>query len=144
MKIRNINDALLFQSELDNFKNYCSKNNLFLNPEKCFMISFSRNHNKIVYNLGDIDLLRKQGARDLGVFFDEKMIFSEHIEAIVSKAFRMLGFIHRQARQFTSNKALLSLYYAYVYSQLNFASSVWNPMYHIYINRLGAGTKKIC
>jgi hypothetical protein len=36
---------------------------------------------------------RVSSINDLGAIMDEKMIFSEHVDVIVAKAFAMLGFI---------------------------------------------------
>jgi hypothetical protein len=40
---------------------------------------------------------RVSSINDLGAIMDEKMIFSEHVDVIVAKAFAMLGFISTSA-----------------------------------------------
>lgn len=137
-KIHNFNDCYLLQSDLNTFATYCKNNSLFINTDKCFSISFTRNTNRITfeYSIDSIALRRERRAGDLGVLFDEKMIFDQHIDIVVNKALKMLGFVKRQFPQFSRNTTLISLYYAYVFSRLNFASPVWNPQYNIYIDRI--------
>ena len=138
LSVNSISDCLLLQNDLDRLFSYCLQNELSLNIEKCCFISFTRNlqifkHN---YSLNNIPLIQSYSMKDLGVVLDSKMTFSLHIDYIVSKANKMLGFILRQCRQFSSFTAMKMLYYSYVYSKLNYASVVWNPQYNVYKSRL--------
>lgn len=81
-------------------------------------------------------LNRVNSIRDLGVVFDSKMLFSEHISYIVRKANNSLGFIFRVCSEFRKWKSFNSLFMAYVNSILNYASVIWNPQYIVYINSL--------
>lgn len=81
-------------------------------------------------------LMRSSHVRDLGVTFDSHLKFNLHIDNIVTASSRMLGFILRQSRSFCNYKSSITLYYAYVFSKLNFASIVWNPQYNTYIDRI--------
>ena len=67
---------------------------------------------------------------------DGKWCFNSHIEKIISYSLKLLGLIKRNCKDFKNSKSLLSLYYAYIYSKLNFASSIWSPSSITYINRL--------
>jgi hypothetical protein len=49
---------------------------------------------------GDSDLERVDVIIDLGVLVDNRMTFVDHIESIVSRSARMLGFIKRILREF--------------------------------------------
>ena len=137
-KIRNLDDCRRLQCDLDSLADYCRNSSLFLNLDKCVAISFTRNKNVYEYNYTlDTNTLKSvQEIRDLGVLMDSKMIFDLHSEKIINSCNRMLGFILRNGRNFENPKTLLSLYYAFVYSRLNFASVVWNPQYVIYQRRL--------
>jgi hypothetical protein len=48
--------------------------------------------------------------KDLGVIMDGKMSFLPHIEAIISKSSRMLGFIKRISREFRDPYTHKTLY----------------------------------
>lgn len=67
--------------------------------------------------------------RDLGVILDDKLTYTSHVEGIVNKAYRNLGFVMRICKPFTDPKCIMILYNAYVRSVLEYCSSVWNPQY---------------
>lgn len=69
------------------------------------------------YKIGDEDLVRVFKKRYLGVIMDTKLNFSAHIEYVTAKAYAMLG-IKRICHEFRSLKALKSIYYAHIRSQL--------------------------
>jgi hypothetical protein len=52
---------------------------------------------------GDSDLERVDVIIDLGVLVDNRMTFVDHIESIVSRSARMLGFIKRISREFVDS-----------------------------------------
>lgn len=138
LSINSINDCILLQSDLNDLHDYCRKNKIVLNVEKCCFISFTRKFQNFAfdYNLNGVPLKQVTSIKDLGVILDKKMTFSLHVDYIVSKANKMLGFILRQCRQFTSITAMKALYYSFVHSKLNYASVVWNPHYKVFIIRL--------
>ncbi|CRK87851.1 CLUMA_CG001638, isoform A [Clunio marinus] len=65
--------------------------------------------------------------RDLGIIFDNKLSFNEHVEMVCSKAKRMLGFIMRVGKYFNNILTFVSLYNSLVRSNLEYASVIWNP-----------------
>ena len=137
-QIGNITDCYLVQNDLNRLCDYCERNKLVLNTEKCNFISFTRNCHifEYDYTLKAEKIKNVDHIKDLGIIFDRKMTFSQHVENVVSKANRMLGFILRQCKEFKSVLAMKMLYYAFIHSRLNYASVVWNPQYIVYINRL--------
>jgi hypothetical protein len=50
---------------------------------------------RFVYSINGTALERVNEIKDFGVIIDERMSFLSHIEAIVSKSSRILGFIKR-------------------------------------------------
>ena len=137
-QIKSSEDCDLIQDDLHRFQNYCRDNSLFINVEKCCVITFTRNRQTFVYNyaLNAKTLKKVSEVKDLGVIFDEKLIFDKHIEKMVSSCFKMLGFINRQSKIFKRAKSYLSLYYSFVNSRMNFASVIWNPCYEIYKRKI--------
>jgi hypothetical protein len=74
---------------------------------------------------------------DLGVIMDKKMIFKEHENIMVAKAFAMLGlFIRRLLLVFRDPYTLKSLYTSLVRPKLEYASCVWNPIYDIHVDKV--------
>ena len=63
---------------------------------------------------------------DLGVHFDEKLSFREHMHAKINKAYMMLGIIKRNFKYLTIPTFVL-LYNSMVRSHLDYCSSVWAP-----------------
>lgn len=142
--IRNVSDCLALQSDIDNLCHYCQNNKLSLNISKCKVIQFTRNKNKFnfKYNINGSELEQVDSIRDLGVVLDGKLAFDEHVEYVVNKANKMLGFIIRSTKLFANIDCIKSLYYSYVYSTLNYASVVWSPSYAVHSDRIESVQKR--
>lgn len=142
--ISSTQDAAALQSDLLRLESYCAANYLDLNPSKCSVVTFSRKRSIISYNytLKDVSLKRDSSVRDLGVVHDSKLLFDAHIESIVAKAYRALGFVMRVSKDLKKVKTLKILYCTFVRSQLEYASQIWSPRYAVYINRIEQLQKK--
>ncbi|XP_048487187.1 uncharacterized protein LOC125490855 [Plutella xylostella] len=138
MVVNNAADALCLQEDLCRLDRYCVSNKLDLNVAKCYCVTFSRKRHlfEASYTIKGQNLARALSSRDLGVTYDSKLLFDQHIDHIVSKASKSLGFIMRASKPFKSMKTVKLLYCAYVRSHLEYASQIWNPQYDVYINRL--------
>jgi hypothetical protein len=81
---------------------WCRSHKFDLHAGKCKSISFRRNMRPIefVYSINGTAVERVDEIKDLGVIMDGKMSFLPHIEAIISKSSKMLGFIKRISRDF--------------------------------------------
>ena len=64
--------------------------------------------------------------KDLGVIFDSRLSFREHIKEKIEKAYRMLGIIKRNFIHFSPN-TFIQLYKSIVRPHLDYANSVWHP-----------------
>lgn len=131
-------DMTAFQTDLQCLEVYCQKSKLDLNPKKCSVVTYSRGRSVLAttYTLGGHILPRCSTIRDLGVQHDSKLIFDKHVDAIVAKASKSLGFIMRLSKCFTQAKTLKILYCTFVRSHLEYASEIWSPCYHKYIDRI--------
>lgn len=143
-KVRDINDCLRIQDDLDRLNTYYKNNRIDVNVDKCISISFTRSRNPIifVYTLNNNIIKKQHLVRDLGIFLDDSLTFTSHVEHIVDKAYRNLGFILRVTKPFTSILCLKVLYFAYVRSILDYCSQVWNPQYLIYENAIESIQRK--
>lgn len=124
-------DCNNLQSDINTLNNWCNENGLLLNINKCKYIPFS---NRIVqlqtsYHINGITLEQVSSIRDLGVIFDSKLRFDLHIEEIIKKSYRMLGFIMRATSKFNNIKCINMLYNALVRSNLEYNSFIWSPHY---------------
>lgn len=131
-------DCLNVQHDLTRLLKYCNDNKLYLNYEKCLHITFTRKKTNILfpYSFETKTIKQVKEIKDLGVLFDSKLLFESHIEAMCNKAYKMLGYIIRSSKSFRNIASLKILYYAYVYSILNYCSIIWNPQYATYIDRI--------
>lgn len=136
--INSLQDCLELQEDVDRLNNYCISNDLHLNINKCYLVRFTRNRKLIQYNYhitGNI-LEVKNTIRDLGIIYDSKLMFNTHIDEIVKKAYKLLGFILRVCKSFTSVESLIILYKSLVRSQLEFITPIWNPHCAKYITKI--------
>jgi len=125
-------DFKLLQYTLAGLQSWSQKWLLSLNTKKCCVVSYGRSVDKTVtYTLVDHSnheavLERYDKVKDLGVWFDEKLSFREHIQDKINKAYMMLGIIKRNFRHMTIPTFVL-LYKTMVRSHLDYCCSVWAP-----------------
>lgn len=134
-KISNLSDCLMVQEDLNSLYDWSVANDLHLNKDKCFAISFSKSRDpiKFDYHINLDSLQRVNEIKDLGVIFDCSLSFIPHINNMSNKSFRILGFITRNSRDFSVSTYRV-LYLTLVRSILSYSSIVWSPYYlnHIY------------
>jgi hypothetical protein len=138
LPVKSFQDCIKIQSDLNKLSEWCERNSLFPNVDKCKTITFSRTRYPVEfsYMLGGTVLDRVSSINDLGVIMDEKMTFSEHIDVMVGKAFAMLGFIRRLSLEFRDPYTLRSLYTSLVRRKLEYASCVWSPFYDVRVDKV--------
>ena len=126
------------QDDLNSFVTWCNKNFLKINIAKCKSISFHKCVQPIVqtYSIDHINIERVKSVNDLGVIFSSDLSFNLHIDNIVLKSSRLLGFIKRNTKHISDTKALICLYNCLVRSTLEYCSVIWTPRYACHINRL--------
>lgn len=132
-----IGDCILIQNDLNALSDWCNRNYLYLNISKCHVITFSRLKSPINfdYSVGCDEIGRVTVVEDLGVLFDSKVTFEQHIQRISGKALKLLGYISRTAKDFTI-ESLKILYCALIRSRLEYASVIWSPYYAVHIHQL--------
>ena len=99
---------------------------LKLNVKKCKIVSYGRNKQSFEYRIGDTKLERLHKIRDLGVLFDDRLKFEDHIKEKVNKANSMLGIIKRNFNKMPPKTSVM-LYKSLVRSHLEYAGAVWSP-----------------
>jgi hypothetical protein len=138
LTVDSIDDALRLQGCIEEIFRRCKLNNLVLNHLKCSIVSFTRKTKPLLfdYKINGSILTRRESIRDLGVIFDSKLSFGEHIRTIAGTAFRALGFVLHAGREFSDVATLKLLYITYVRSRLEYASLVWSPIYDVHSSLL--------
>lgn len=133
-KISEPSDCAYLQRQLQNLQEWCENNRLALNIDKCSTMSFTRKASTIQYryHINRAELGQCENIRDLGVTFDSRLTFTNHIRNITSSSLKTLGFIIRNTRSFSSIDAIMLLYFSYVRSKLEYCSLVWSPFYKVH------------
>jgi hypothetical protein len=99
-----------------------------LNISKPRVISYSRKTNVLSYEyqLCHSAIARTSSIKDLGVLFDCKLYFSNHVDFTFSECMKLLRLIRSITFMFSSLDCLYVLYFTLVRSKLEYTSVVWN------------------
>ena len=137
-KIEGWGDCHNMQLNLSKILDWCDSNQLPVNKEKCYVMSFSLKQKLFIYDykIESEVLSRPIMIHDLGVIFDSKLTFRFHIEHVISECFKTLGYIYRNTKEFTESKTLMSLYTALVRPKIDYACVIWFPYHATWISQL--------
>lgn len=137
-RISSHTDQAELQRDLNNFYGWCDVNSLSVNVEKCKYMQFTRQTNPLHfrYTLDGIPLETVSSIKDLGIYLDNKLSFNLHVDSIIARANKTLGFIIRSTKPFNNVRALMILYVAIVRSVMEYCCIVWAPSYITRIRRL--------
>lgn len=123
------NSHKLIQSDLEVLSLWLRKWKMFANTSKTAALKFERMKHDFVpsYLLNGEIIKFSSLERDLGVQIDSKLNFKCHIQNVVNKCFRIYGWIVRTVVN-RDSVVVLSLYKSLIRPNLEYASSVWNPL----------------
>ena len=121
-------DCLALQEDIDTLFHWSKDWRLRFNVKKCEVLSVTRKQRPIVNNylLDGHPIKRANQQSDLGVIISHDLKWHEHIHHVLSKGYRMLGFLRRNAKNFDV-RAKRTLYNTLVRSHVGYASQVWAP-----------------
>ena len=105
--INSLEDCHCLQTSVNWFYMWCVRNNMTLSIDKCYCISFTRKLCPLKY--------------------DYKPTFHDNYLNTLNKANKMLGFLIRQANEFTDPMCLKAKYAAIIRPTLEFNSVTWIP-----------------
>ena len=116
-------------TELRKFSIWTNVNRLTVNENKTQYIIFRAPKAKLPIPLPEISLNYKsvtkvESAKFLGVFLDECLTWTKHINYIKNKIAKNIGIICK-ARQVFESSTLLKLYYSFVYPYLIYCVESW-------------------
>lgn len=136
--INNESDIIELQSDINVVFNWCDRNNMTLNPNKCYFIKFSRkkNSNQYFYTMDNSPLQEVDTIRDLGVMLDSSLNFRNHYDLIINRASKLSGFIVREMKIFKQPILTITIYNSIVRSILEYCSTVWSPFYQVHSDRM--------
>jgi hypothetical protein len=92
-------------------------------------MSFSRNRSPIShsYSIDGSLVNRVTLIKDLGIYFSPTLSFEFHINNMIGRALKVLGFIKRNTTNFSSSYCLRVLYSSLVRSIMEYGVVVWHP-----------------
>ena len=136
--IQSPEDELALQGDLNELSRWSDTNGMLLNIKKTKVLHMSRAKKRNVpqtYFLKDTPLSVTESYKYLGLTINSTLTWSDHINAVVCKANRTLGFIWQVAGG-TSTKALTSLYKSLVLPVLEYGLPAWMPYTAVDISKL--------
>lgn len=135
MKVESVTHSMSLQADIDALWEWCRINHLELNIKKCQFISFHRSVSRIPtsYRINGVRLDYSSIVKDLGVYFDERVTFHDHVVRLTQRNLKMLGFVCRNSNDLSVD-VLKTLYVSLVRSSLEYASVVWSPFYRAYVD----------
>ena len=114
------------EKSLESLTKWLKKSGLKVNDAKTDLCLFYKNDTTpVVLTLGDSSIRSKNEINVLGVVFDSKLQWANHVATIIKKASRALNAIKLIKKYFTSSE-LLSLLTSNYYSILYYNSEVWH------------------
>ena len=138
----------LANSELFIFYSWCIANRLSVNTLKTYYILFSSKPPKSLPPLVIKDgnsyavIQRVQYLKFLGVTYGQRLTFANHINTLTNKLARASSLLYR-LRDFVPTNILTSLYYAHIYSHLNYCNVIWANTYRNHLSPLISIHKRI-
>lgn len=117
------------QEDISSVYRWSVKNKLEFNDAKCQVCSFGRSSTPILnkYMIGSVGVERVFSVKDLGVVFDTRLTFHEHIRTLATDCFQRLGFVIRNVKGFHDVNTIKLVYTALVRSKLESSSIIWSP-----------------
>ena len=129
LEINDYDDLHLLLSDLNSILLWAKNNGLNFNFKKCYSMLFSKsrisNYPKILLN--DVEIPNLHEAKDLGIYYQNNLLFDNHINIIIKKAIRNINYIKYNCRKFKNIKILINIYNCIVKSILMYGSCLWNP-----------------
>jgi len=102
----------LVQNVLYKFGTFCNNFGLYLNTDKCKIITFPRTRKclSLISTYNSRSLLRVYQVKDLGFIFVPSFDFHLHLDFTTSKALRVFGSVRKHYTNFDNPKRLSTLY----------------------------------
>ena len=119
--------------DLENIRQWLLANKLSLNTTKTEFLIIGSNYNlaNLGYSpeirLGDTSIKRVYSAISLGVYIDDRLSWSTHINHVAKKVSSVIGGL-RQIRQFVNDDTLLTIYNSLIQPSFDYCDLVWDNL----------------
>ena len=132
-------------SELKRLSKWLESNKLSINIKKTHYILFSLSKNirntSFNININESTIEKVQSTRFLGVYIDDKLSWSPHINHVCGKLRKSIGILKR-VKQLLNEKTLLTLYYTMLYPYLTYCHLIWGKASQSNLKRITILQKK--
>ena len=127
--INSISDCYSLRDDLDNVSRWSKDWRLRFTSTKCEILSVGRKRSPIVYSykLDNNPLKHVKQVKDLGILVTSDLKWSSHIDCVVAKGYKMLGFLRRHSLKSFDMQTRRLLYLSFVRPLVGYASEVWYP-----------------
>ena len=118
------------QRDLTTFELWCRDWQLNINAAKCnvLKIGTSRNGQEPIYRLGGEIVQTESCVKDLGVFIDTKLNFSQHCSRMCARISRKIGLIYRTFSGRTL-EFMRTMFVTHIRPIAEYNSEIWSPCY---------------
>jgi hypothetical protein len=127
------NQAKLYntiQDDLNNLQIWNDKWKLYFNVNKCMVMHIGKTNEQRKYFMSIenkiVEISKCTEEKDLGVTFDNLLLFDSHINRVITKACQLLGIINRSFK-FLETDGFLMLYKSIIRPHLEYGNGVWYP-----------------
>ncbi|MES9881396.1 MAG: reverse transcriptase domain-containing protein [Sedimenticola sp.] len=131
-KVNNQMQAETLQQNLNSAETWANEWQMYFNAKKCKHLHIGKKDSGYQYKMrnndNEITLEKVSSETDLGVIIDSNLNFSKHASKKVAIANRNVGIIFRTFT-FMDKEIFLNLYKSIVRPHLEYASSVWSPVF---------------
>ena len=138
MRINSPFDSFKLQSDLIALEEWSNKNLIPLSIPKYAVMHTFKCHSPFFfdYKISNQSLNKVTTYKDLGVIFDNKLKFREHVKFVSAKCMRNMGWIRRQSKSFKNPSTIHSLFNSFVLPHLYYAFPIWSPYIDIDIKEI--------
>lgn len=123
--IRNMDDRNLLQNDIRRLIIWAEENFLKLNTNKTFHVSYGRRI-ETMYYMDGIEINLVESTRDLGIIFDSKLLFKDHIESLARRMTQMVGAANRLVKSIKFPMLITRIFKIYIQPIMEYGSIIWN------------------
>ena len=126
-----------FNNELGIFSSWCSSNRLTINLDKTAYMLISNRTNSIQQgpSLNNTAITYVNSYKFLGVTFDNRLSFTNHIDHICNKVSKSIGILYK-LKEYLPLQSMISLYYSLIYPYFSYGVLVWGGTFESHLNRI--------
>ena len=135
---KNIQNLKIESKEFEKIENWLQLNKITLNYKSNYVLftnNSTRNHNDFCITTTNGTIDENNTVKYLGVIIDHKLTWENHIQLVVKKLCIAKGVLYK-LRHHASLTALRSVYYAFVYSHLQYGLTSWGNTFAKYLKKI--------